>query len=310
LTRPHPPEPSLAPNPRDAKVDVPRDVALELLRSQFPRWADLPLEPIASSGTVNTLFRLGSDMVLRLPFREGKAEFVRKEHQWLPSLAPHLTLALPSALALGEPEDVFPRPFAIHSWLEGDDGWISPLEDLRRAATDLATFLIELHGIDASEGPRAGAHNHYRGVPLVDLDRSVRAAIAELGDRIDGRAVTRIWEQALDQTPSSKELWLHGDLQPGNLLSRRGSLSAVIDFGLLGVGDAASDLLPAWNLLARDTRDVFRGALQVDEPTWIRGEGWALYQALLALPFYWDTNPVMVRMSQRIIHEVLTDRSS
>lgn len=55
---------------------------------------------------------------------------------------------------------------------------------------------------------------------------------------------------------------------------------------------------------------MFRSAIQVDDAAWIRGQGWALYQALLALAYYWDTNQVMVRMSQRIISEILDDRSA
>jgi aminoglycoside phosphotransferase (APT) family kinase protein len=282
------------------------DLAAALVQSQFPRWAGLRIEPVASSGTANTLFRLGDEMVIRLPRTESAVQAIDKEHEWLPKLGPHLSLSVPASLAIGEAVSDFPWPWSIHSWLQGEDGWTQPVEDLRQAAIDLAGFITDLQRIDPSEGPRPGQHNSFRGEPLADRDPFVRSAIAELGDRIDTRAVTSAWDLALDQPLWSDDLWIHGDLQPGNLLSQRRQLTAVIDFGLLGVGDPACDLLPAWNLLTRETRSVFRSAMQVDDATWIRGQGWALYQAVLALPYYWDTNQVMVRMAQREIDEILT----
>jgi aminoglycoside phosphotransferase (APT) family kinase protein len=297
-------------NGNPTEVDVNLDLAVGLVGAQFPRWAGLPIEPVASSGTVHALFRLGREMVIRLPRREPAIEFADKEHQWLPRLGPHLSLSIPVPLAAGRPVSDFPWPWSIYSWLEGDDGWTQPIEDLRQAAIDLARFINDLQRIDAADGPRPGEHNCFRGEPLADRDPPVRSAIEDLGDRVDTKAVTRAWDSALDQPLWSNDLWIHGDLQPGNLLTQRGKLTAVIDFGLLGVGDPASDLLPAWNLLTRDTRSVFRTEMQVDRATWIRGRGWALYQALLALPYYWDTNQVMVRMSQRVINEILSDRST
>ena len=292
------------------KINVDLNLAISLVRSQFPRWADLPVKPVVSSGTVNALFRLGDEMVIRLPYRESAVQFPDKEHQWLPKLAPHLSLSVPVPLEKGRPESDYPWLWSIYSWLEGEDGWIQPIEDLAQAAIDLAGFITNLQHIDPSDGPRHGIHNNFRGEPLADRDPLVRSAIEELGDRIDRRRVTKAWDLALKQPLQYKDLWIHGDLQPGNLLTQCGKLTAVIDFGLLGVGDPASDLLPAWNLFTRDSRRVFRDAIQVDDATWIRGQGWALYQALLALAYYWDTNQVMVRMSQRIIREILNDRSA
>lgn len=84
--------------------------------------------------------------------------------------------------------------------------------------------------------------------------------------------------------------WLHGDLLPGNLLVVDGRLSAVIDWGGLGVGDPACDLQPAWNVFTGESRAVYRAELEVDDASWLRGRGWALLQAVIALPYYWETN--------------------
>jgi len=100
------------------------------------------------------------------------------------------------------------------------------------------------------------------------------------------------------------------DLSSGNLLVEQGRLSAVIDFGCLGVGDSACDLMVAWTLLSGETRDVFRAALSVDDATWARGRGWALSWALIALPpYYLETNPVIVRDARRTIAEALADHA-
>jgi aminoglycoside phosphotransferase (APT) family kinase protein len=117
-------------------------------------------------------------------------------------------------------------------------------------------------------------HNSFRGVPLSTRDAHTRAAIASLNDMLDTGVVTAAWDAALQtQAWHGPPVWIHGDLSPGNLLVERGRISAVIDFGCLGVGDPACDLIVAWNLLSAQTRDVFRAALPVDDATWARGRG-------------------------------------
>jgi aminoglycoside phosphotransferase (APT) family kinase protein len=84
-------------------------------------------------------------------------------------------------------------------------------------------------------------------------------------------------------------------------------LSAVIDFGALGVGDPACDLQVAWNLLAGRSREVFRAVLGVDDAAWVRGRGWALSVGLIALPYYYLSNPALAGIARRTIDEVLAD---
>jgi hypothetical protein len=101
----------------------------------------------------------------------------------------------------------------------------------------------------------------------------------------------------------------------GEPLSRRdaepagptGRLSAVIDFGCLGVGDPACDVMVAWTYLSAETRGAFRAALPVDDATWARGRGWALSFGLIALPYYESTNPVLAGIARYAIDEVLAD---
>lgn len=289
--------------------EVDTDVSLvgRLLAAQFPQWADLPIEPVPSAGTDNALYRLGDDMAVRLPRIAWAVGQVDKEQRWLPKLAPRLPLAIPVPLAKGAPGEGYPWHWSVYRWLEGENATIERIADPRRAAIELAQFIAALQRIDATGGPPPGSHNSGRGVPLATRDAQTRAAIAALHGTLDSEAVIAAWETAL-QAPewSGPPVWIHGDLQSGNLLAQQGRLSAVIDFGCLGVGDPACDLQVAWNLLAGETRNVFRAALAVDDATWARGRGWALSVGLIALPYYRSTNPVLAGISRRAIDEVLS----
>jgi len=285
-----------------------------LLAAQFPQWADLAIAPVPSAGTDNALYRLGDDMVVRLPRIHWAVDTVDKEQQWLPKLAPLLPLAIPVPLAKGAPGEGYPWHWSVYRWLEGENATIDRIADPCQAATDLAQFIAALQRIDPTGGPPPGAHNSFRGAPLAVRDAPTRAAIDALDamhDTLDIDAVTAAWEAAL-QTPTWRgpPVWLHGDLQSGNLLARQGRLSAVIDFGCLGVGEPAMDLTVAWTLLSGRARDRFRAALAVDDASWTRGRGWALSFGLIALPYYHSTNPVLAGIYRRAIEQVLADHQA
>ena len=291
--------------------ELPIDASLvgRLLAARLPRWAGLPLERVRSAGTDHALYRLGEDLAVRLPRTPSAAGQVDKEHRWLPRLAPHLPLAVPVPLALGEPAAGFPWRWTVVPWLPGVDAARAPLADPGGAAAGLAGFAAALRRIDPTGGPAPGPHNFFRGVPLEQRDGPTRAALEALRGELDelGEAAAA-WEAALAAPPwDGPPAWIHGDLSPGNLLAVDGRLSAVIDFGGLGVGDPACDAIPAWSLLAGEHREAFRAALQVDAATWARGRGWALSIALIALPYYRHTNPVLVRGARHVIREVVAE---
>jgi aminoglycoside phosphotransferase (APT) family kinase protein len=290
--------------------EIDTDVSLvgRLLATQFPQWAHLPIKPVQSTGTDNAIYRLGSRMAVRLPRTPGPSRHVEKEQQWLPKLAPLLPLTIPVPLAMGTPGEGYPWHWSINPWLEGENPQLEHIADPAQMARDLAQFISALQQIDTTGGPMAGAHNFSRGVPLAMRDAGTRAAIGELSGLIDTDAVTTAWDVAL-QTPAwpNAPVWIHGDLQSGNLLIQESQLSAVIDFGGLAVGDPACDLLPAWNFFDAANREIFRAALSVDDATWARGRGWALSIALIALPYYLHTSPVIAADARRTIAEVLAD---
>lgn len=287
------------------ELDVDPSLVARLVAAQFPQWAHLPLEPVFPGGTDNIIYRLGGDMAVRLPRTPRATGEVDEDLRRLPTLAPLLPLGIPVPLARGMPAEGYPWEWGIYRWLEGESATIERIADPRRAATDLARFLAALQRLDTAGG-RPGTS---RGVPLRKRDRDTREAIAALDGEVDAEAATAAWEAAL-RVPEWQRapVWIHGDLIPGNILVDGGRLSAVIDFSALCVGDPACDVMVAWTLLSAEARDVFRAALEVDDATWARGRGWALSWALIALPYYLDTNPVMVRDARRTIAEVLADR--
>lgn len=294
------------------EVDTDVSLVSRMLAAQFPQWADLPIVHLHSSGTDNAIFRLGGDMAVRLPRRHGATGQLDKEHRWLPRLAPLLPLAIPVPLAKGSPAEGYPWHWSIYRWLQGKTATIEPITDPGQAATDLAQFVAALQRVDPTDGPQPGQHNSFRGVPLATRDAQTRAAIASLGGAVDGGAATAAWEAALRAPEWARApVWIHGDLDSRNLLVEHGRLSAVIDFGCLGVGDPACDVMVAWKVLSAETRDIFRAELSVDDATWARGRGWALSQALMALSYYTlETNRVLVCEARRWLAEVLADHAS
>jgi aminoglycoside phosphotransferase (APT) family kinase protein len=215
------------------------------------------------------------------------------------------------------PGEGYPWRWSVYTWIEGENATVRRFADPCQAAVDLARFVSALQRIDPSGGPPPGAHNSYRGAPLAKRDAPTRAALAALAEQrgkhgtLDLDAATAAWEAALHAPAwGGPPVWLHGDLLPGNLLVRRGVIHAVIDFGCLGVGEPAMDLTPAWTLFSGQAREAFRAALAVDDATWARGRGWALSFGLIALPYYYETNPVLAGINRRAIDEVLADRES
>jgi aminoglycoside phosphotransferase (APT) family kinase protein len=289
------------------EIDSDADLVRRLLRAQQPQWAHLPVVPVVSTGTDNAMYRLGDDLVVRLPIRPLAIPPIEKEHRWLPVLAPRLPLAIPVPLARGEPSEEFPWPWSIYPWLDGEDATTAPF-DRTDAARELARFLAALQAIDPTDGPEPSGATFWRGVPLQVRDRSTRQAIAAVADVVDADLLLATWEDALaapawDRPP----VWVHGDIAAGNLLVRDGRLSAVIDFEALAVGDPACDVLVAWELFDGESRRTFRHELGVDDATWARARGWALSTAIPSILYYEGTNEFMATQGRNKLAAVLAD---
>ena len=285
----------------EAEIDV--ELVRRLIDSQFPQYAASTIEAFPSTGTVNAIYRLGEQLYARLPRVERWAGHLETELAWLPSLAPRLSLAVPEPVRRGYPEHGYPFGWAIFRWLAGETFEIERVGDERRAATELAQFVIELRAIDPTSAPASGR------APVPQLDAATRHAIATLPPEFDADAVTAAWERCLT-APSwdgRRPVWRHCDLLPPNLLVEDGRLKAVIDFGGAGIGDPAADVIAAWSVFGPLGRAAFRDVLDVDDATWERARGYALHQALLIIPYYAATNPGFVVTATRTVERVLAD---
>ena len=235
------------------------------------------MRPVIPGGWDNRSFRVGEELVARLPSRADYSAQPGKEARWLPHLAPHLGLAIPQPVALGRPAAGYPWPWSIHRWIEGKvvssrDGALG---------RELGAFLHALHRVEAEQGPAPGAHNFHRGGELRAYEPEVARALVILEGRVDERRATTLWKKATSTAWNRPPVWVHGDIAPGNLLERDGALAAVIDFGNLAAGDPACDAAIAWSWLAPRAQADFRASLDRDEATWLRARAWALWKGLI-----------------------------
>jgi aminoglycoside phosphotransferase (APT) family kinase protein len=279
----------------------------QLINSQFPQWSHFSVTPVKHGGWDNRTFHLGEHMSVRLPSAAQYADKVKKEQYWLPKLAPYLPLQIPTPLAIGNPTKEYPFHWSIYKWIDGETASHENILDLNQFATELACFLVVLQRINSSGGPIAGTHNFYRGGLLKIYDAEVQQAITKLGDKIDFESVKQIWSDALASTWNKSSVWVHGDVAPTNLIVKNGKLMAVIDFGGLGVGDPACDYAIGWTFFDRESRIVFRNVLAVNDQTWNRARGWALWKALITYAELSGTNAAEKEKSKKVIDMLIAD---
>ena len=265
----------------DQNLLIDRDLVYNLLLAQFQKWKDLSIKQILPGGWDNRCFRLGDEMVVRLPSAEKYVDKVAKEQAWLPKLATHLHLKIPAPLAMGKPSDQYPWSWSIYRWIPGEA--LAEIKNLDKnfLAKSLADFLLELHAIDTKGAPLSGQHNFYRGGDLSVYDLETKKAIKVLEEKIDVKKANEIWSRAISTKWQHAPVWVHGDISVGNLLIDKNQLSAVIDFGGTCVGDPACDLVIAWAYFDKASRQIFQEKLQLDADTWSRARGWALWKALI-----------------------------
>lgn len=285
------------------EVHIDAALVKRLVVEQFSQWADLPVSAVRSTATVNAIYRLGDDLYARLPRVRAWARDLDKEWRWLPRLGPHLSLRVPEPVGKGRPGGSYPFCWAVYKWIAGQPYSDELVDDERQAARDLARFVAELRRIDPVAGaPRGGRQ------PLRELDAMTRAAIESSRDVIDGDAATAAWERVLEEPAwGGTPVWVHADLLRPNVLVHGGRLCAIIDFGSVGVGDPAADVIAAWSVFNRAGRETFRNALDVEKGTWNRARGVALHQAAMIIPYYGETNPEFVALAKRTVGEILAD---
>jgi aminoglycoside phosphotransferase (APT) family kinase protein len=281
------------------ELEIDEALARGLVAEQFPEWVDLPVVHVEPSGTDNAIFRLGDEFSLRMARRNGPTEPGGREFGWLEKLAPLVPVDIPAPVAQGRPTGRYPWFWDVHTWVEGETVPVDEI-DAVQAAVDLAAFVSALQEVDPVGAPTG------RGIPLAERDEAVRYWLARFGC---GRSLTDEWERALAAEPwKGAPLWHHGDLDARNWLVRDGRISGVIDWGAMGIGDPACDVMVAWKLHSSAARDAFREALPTDDATWERARGWVLSQAVAALVYYTpENNPALYHEAESWLELVLSD---
>jgi len=292
----------------DGEIDISAQLAGGLIAGQFPHWAGLPVRPVSSAGTECVLYRLGDDLVIRLPRRPGEGLDAILRQGALSRLAPLLPVPVPALIAEGQPTAEYPASWGVLRWIDGDTPVEGHLAEPRLLAEDLAGFLTALWNVDLSEAALAGSPPAYRGGPLADRQEFTIDAIEQLHGVIDTDAARAVWDHAALLPPwDGPDTWIHADMMPGNVVTRDGRLAGVIDFSTAGIGDPSQDLIVAWMLLPASVRPAFRRATGADDATWLRGRARALSMALGHLDYYSDTNPVMADNARYTIGEIFAD---
>ncbi|MEO5653316.1 MAG: aminoglycoside phosphotransferase family protein [Marmoricola sp.] len=287
------------------------DVARRLIASQRPDLAGLPLQPVGA-GTDNTMYRVGSDLLVRLPRTPGTEAALRKELRWLPRLGPLLSWRVPEPVFVGEPSEEFPATWALYRWIEGEPASLENVADWPAYGGDLASFVTELHALDLGGAARSGDLAGYRGGLLHRHAAAVAKCLEDLRGlttAVDVDALERIWEAALTlPPPSTGHVWLHGDLKPTNVLVQAGRGVAIIDFGGLSIGCPDAEHAPMWDLPA-PARSAYREALELDEQTWLRARAWALMIGASGVSYYWESYPEFAEDCLRRLQNIENDDS-
>ena len=283
------------------EVDSDSSLVQRLIAGQFPEWADLPVEAVYPLGTDNANYRLGNDKLVRLPRQESKVAGLERELEWQSLLAAASPLPIPEPLGRGEPAAGFPFPWAVFTWLEGENAAADEIAQEETAAA-LARLVLAIRSLDSTDAPPG-----LRRGSLFQHDEWVRAGAAKLDARYDADGLVAAWDEAL-AIPAweGPPTWCHCDLDLRNVLFRGGRPSGVLDWGWAGVGDPAADTAVGWKMLSAGARGVFWDALGADEVEIARARGWTLMQCAGALSYYTpENNPALYFEAERWLGELL-----
>ncbi|MFF7364205.1 phosphotransferase [Streptomyces sp. NPDC008125] len=279
------------------EIRVDEAVVRSLLLEQQPQWAALPLSQ-AGEGTDNRMYRLGDQLLMRLPRTPDNAKAVRKEQTWLPRLAPHVPCRVPEPVHVGTPGSAFPLAWSVYRWIDGEEAGLGSVTDWPALGADLAAIVRSLHSAPLMGATREGELSWYRGGGLRACDRWISECFDNCstieGLDLDITYLRHLWQSALAlPEPSGHHVWLHGDLKPSNLLVQRGKLHAVIDFGALSVGFPDAEHSPLWDLPPA-ARQAYWDAMSLDHETWLRARAWAIAVGISGVSYYWATCPAFV----------------
>ncbi|GHV45553.1 acetyltransferase [Spirochaetia bacterium] len=285
------------------QFDINVEIVKNLIKKQFPEFKELPIFEFDSIGTVNSIFRLGNEHYIRFPKTKQYEDSILKEYRILPYISKHITLEIPQPIKLGNPCSLYPVHWAIYNWINGEPYDNNKIADIQDIVSELANFINELHTISLlKDAPKAGRK------PLLELDKMTIDALNASKEEIKYTKIIKIWNNLVNTSVwNNKPVWIHADLLKPNILIKDNHIAAIIDFGSAGIGDPAFDLIPAWAIFDKESRNKLQKTLDINEDTWNRACAYALHQAALIIPYYRKSNPGFVKQAIDTINEIIID---
>lgn len=291
------------------KIIINELIAQQLIHDQFPQFQHLEIVPVKTQGHDNRTFRLGHELLLRLPSASCYASNIQKEQIWLPQLAEHISIPISKPIALGKPTKYYPFHWAIYEWISGESANNLHQNDLNLAdiALSLTQFLKELESVNILYAPRPGLHNFHRGGSLRIYHKQTQEALQKLSDFIDIKPYELLWNEALHSHYQGEPVWIHGDISAGNILIENKKLKAIIDFSGIAQGDPACDVTIAWTFFDKQSREIFRKNLSFDDCTWVRAQAWAMWKSLITLAAMQDLQSPAALHQFNILQSIIDD---
>lgn len=294
----------------DGETPVTDELVRSLLDRQCPQWRGLPLRTMTTSGTEHTTYRLGDELLVRVPRNADAETGLRKEVDWLPRLRGRLPLEVPEVEHLGTPTEDYPHAWTVNHWIAGEDvservlsgavpmTWADTLAETVAALQD-----VDLGVIPTEQWPRGSRGGHLR-----ERAEGLDGSDDPISGPLDSSHIRRVVDDALAAgAPDDRRVLLHADLIPGNLVARGDELVGLLDFGTLTTGYAATDLTPAWWVLGPEGRERFRELLEVDDVSWAWGRACAAIQGCFAHWIYEPRGHALAPLGARAVGQALAD---
>lgn len=290
----------------DDQLRVDGRLAGQLVTDQFPEYAGLPVTAVTGPATVNAVFRVGDHVSARFPLRADDParteRRLRAEAAAAAEFARVSPVPAPLPLGLGRPGDGYPLPWALQTWLPGQDATVSDPAHSIPFAVDLAALLQQLREVD----PRGRRfHGGGRGGDLRRHDAWMATCLRLSTDLLDTVQLAEIWTSLRALPAVDEDVMCHGDLTPFNVVVHQGRLTGVIDAGGFGPADPALDLVCAWHLLDTEPRAALREQLACSDVQWARGMAWAFEQSMGLVHYYLHSCPELSQLGRRTLGRIL-----
>lgn len=291
------------------QIIINETIAQKLIQEQFPMYKNLEIQSVTNQGHDHKTFRLGNNLLLRLPTATRYAININKEALWLPQFTPSIATTIPMPITVGKPTTYYPCYWSIYQWIEGQSANnLTPQEmNLNEIALSLAEFLQQLASIDTKYGPKPGPHNFYRGAHPSVYFKEIQTALQKLSSFFDVGNYERIAYQAIQNSFTDIPVWVHGDISPGNIIIKNKKLNAVIDFSGIAVGDPACDLTIAWTFFDQTSKEILKSNLPYNQLMWEKAQAWALWKSLITLADIQDMQTPAATTQINILHNIAAD---